>query len=243
MTFAPEVFSDTVAAITARLAARHDGLSVVNAVIAACQTLLTPAVSGVLIADPRGGLTLLDASDERMPVVELLRSQAVQGPCLDCTMGKTVISSTDLEADGTRWPQFARAASAEGFRSVYAFPLRLDGRAVGGVTLLFTRCGELAEWQVRLGQSLADLAMLGLTQERDPRRVERLAELTLTAVNDRAHIAQAVGVLAGTLGLEPESARARMSECSSRTGRPLRELAQAITDGSLAPTALDVEKA
>ncbi|WP_236649989.1 GAF and ANTAR domain-containing protein [Kutzneria albida] len=238
MRTAPEVFSDCVAAITARLAARHDRLSVLDAVITAYGDLLAPAVSGTLIADPRGGYALLSASDDRVRFIELPQIQFDQGPCLDSITGNTLVDSLDLEADRVRWPRFAKAAANEGIRSAYAFPLSLDGRAVGGINLFFTRRTELVGWQLRLGQSLANLATLGLTQERDPRRVERLAEQTMTALNDRVHIGQAIGVLAGDLGLTPEVARHWLYEYSSRTGRSPRELAQALTDGSLAPADL-----
>jgi hypothetical protein len=88
---------------------------------------------------------------------------------------------------------------------------------------------------LNLGQALADLAVLGLTQERDERRVERLAEQTLTTLNDRIHVSQAIGLLAGALDLAPDDARALLMEHSVVTGRSVRDLAKAITDGSLPP--------
>jgi hypothetical protein len=68
-----------------------------------------------------------------------------------------------------------------------------------------------------------------------------LAEHTLTTLNDRVHIGQAVGVVAASLGIDPDEARARLFAHSAGWGRSLREVARAVTDGTLDPRAvLDV---
>jgi hypothetical protein len=51
-------------------------------------------------------------------------------------------------------------------------------------------------------------------------------------------VSQAVGILAGALDLEPEIARARLIAHGARTGRPLRDLAKDLTDGTLVPATL-----
>lgn len=91
---------------------------------------------------------------------------------------------------------------------------------------------------MRFGQALADLAVLGLSQEHDGRRSERLAELALTTVNERAHINQAVGLVAGTLGLSPETARARIIAFAHRNDASLRAIAHRITHAELSADTL-----
>lgn len=238
VTTAPDLVSDTVAAITARLAARHDGLAILRAVTEACGTLLSADATGVLISDPRGGVGVASASDERARFIELLQAQIEQGPCLDCITDNAQIVCVDLDVDRQRWPKFTAAALDAGFRSIHAFPLRLVSHAVGGVNVLFSQPTDLSPEKARLGQALADLAVLGLTQERDERRIERLAEQTLTTLNDRIQVGQAVGMLAGELDLSPSDARARLVAYGESTGRSLRDLARAVTDGSLAPRAI-----
>lgn len=239
MTIAPNRVSDSVAAITARLAARHDGLAILRAVTDACVELLSADATGVLVRDPRGGVAVGSASDERARFVELLQVQVNQGPCLACITDNAQVASSDLEVDRSRWPEFAEAALAAGYWSVYAFPLRLMSHAVGGINVLYQRPTELSTATRNLGQALADLAVLGLTQERDERRVERLAEQTLTTLNDRIRVSQAVGIIAGALELTPDDARTLLTEHAKVTGRSVRDLATAITDGSLAPGTLN----
>ncbi len=232
---APDLVSDTVAAITSRLVERHDGLTVLSAVTEACSALLSADATGVLMTDPRGGLEIVAASDERARFVELLQAQTSEGPCLDCITGNTVVTSTDLAADSATWPRFAPAVVKVGFHSVHAFPMRLMDRAVGGLNLFFGASTDLPPALRRLGQVLADLAVLGLTQERDQRRIDRLVEQTLTTVNDRARMGHAVGMVAGGLGITAEAARGLLAAHSSATGRSPRDVALAVTEGTLAP--------
>jgi transcriptional regulator with GAF, ATPase, and Fis domain len=233
----PDHVSDALAAITVRLAARHDALSVLRAVADACGSLLSADAAGILVADPRGGVAVAAASDDRARFAEFLQAQTQEGPCLDCIAGNAEIAVVEL-AEEDRWPRFTSAAQGTGFRSIHAFPMRLASRATGGINMFFTRRTELSAHERRLGQALADLAVLGLTQERDERRAERLVEQTLTALNDRVTVSHAVGMLAGALSLTPDDARALLTSRSKSTGRPLSDLARAIIDGSLTPDAV-----
>lgn len=117
---------------------------------------------------------MLAASDERARIVELFQANVRQGPCLACIEDNTSVVSADLGQD-PRWPEFAAA--------------------IVDLNLLYTAPTELSGAQLRSGQALADLAVLGLTQEHDQRRVERLAErpratvgLSLAADSCRVHI-------------------------------------------------------
>lgn len=225
-------FSDAVAGITALLAARHDSLTILRAVTDACAAILEADATGVLVRDPRGGFEVADASDARARFAELLQTHVRQGPCLDCIEHDTVVSSGDLASE-QRWPQFASEAMTVGYRAFYAFPLRLIDHAIGGLNVFYAEPTTLSGLRSVRAQALADLAVLGLTQERDQRRIERLAERTLTTLNDRAQLNQAVGIVAASLQLQPEAARFALSAFSVRSGRPLLDIAKGLTDGSL----------
>jgi hypothetical protein len=154
---------------------------------------------------------------------------------VDCITKNALVSARDLTEQSARWPDFAPAAVAAGYRSCDSFPMRLDSRAIGGLNILRSRPEGLDDGQLNLGQCLADLAVLCLTQERDERRAERLAERTLTTLNDRVLISQAVGMVAAALAIEPADARALLSAYSTDTGRTLRDLANALMEGGLTP--------
>ncbi|MBB5958619.1 GAF domain-containing protein [Saccharothrix tamanrassetensis] len=224
--------------LTASLVGQHDADSVLRLVTAACTKLLGASATGVMMVDPRGGISVVSASDERARFVELLQSQIDQGPCVDCIRGDVDVGCPDLAAELDRWPSFGQAAFDTGFRAIHAVTLRLDGRPVGGLNLLYTRTAHWETWQERLGRVLGDLAVLGLSQERDPSRMHRLAERTLTALNDRVLLAHATGLVAGVLDTDTGQARSLISDYAARRHDPLRDVARAIVDGGVDPAAL-----
>jgi GAF domain-containing protein len=200
--------------------------------------LLGAAATGVMLVDPRGSIEVVSASDRPARFVELLQTQTEQGPCVDCITAGTVVYASDLETERERWPDFVPAALEVGYRAVAAIPLRLDGHAIGGLNLLYTERTVLTEWQLRLAQVIADLTVLGLVQEPGTRRADRLAERTLTALNDRVRLDQAIGLIAGTLDISPAAARLALTEYADRHQQTLRDVARAITDGAMDPAAL-----
>jgi GAF domain-containing protein len=133
---------------------------------------------------------------------ELMQIQADEGPCIDCVRTGEPVTITDLDTAAAHWPRFAaalheRIAPDEGrYRSVHALPLRLRGEAIGGMNLFHTRPGPLPAADLRLGQALADIATIGILQERAIRHGEILTEQLQHALNARVVIEQAKGVLA-----------------------------------------------
>jgi GAF domain-containing protein len=230
-----ERFATLLAPITTALAGRHDGLTILARVNEAVRAALGANATGVLVRTPGGDLHLLAASDERAQLVELLQAHTGEGPCVDAIRTGEVIGVDDLTTEGERWPVFTASALRLGYRAIHAIPMILDDHPIGGVNLLHDTATTLSATQQALGRCLADLAALGLAQETDARRAQRVVERTLTAVNDRAHLSQAIGFVAGTLGIDVDEARTLVWQYNRRTGDPVRHLAQALTDGTLSP--------
>jgi GAF domain-containing protein len=227
-----DFLTGALAEITGFLVAGGRGGAVLQLVDDACTRVLGVAAAGVIVRDPRGDIEVVAASDEQARFVELLQSQIEEGPCVDCIRTSEMVNVPNLADAADDWPGFVPAALAAGYRAVHALPLRLGGRAIGGLNLLHTSELWLTELQQRLAQTFADLAMIGLSQEHDTeRKMERLAEETLKALNDRATMGQAVGVVAGSLDVHPERARLMISLYSRRRDRHAHELAQSIIEG------------
>ena len=156
--------------ITTRLVGGADAGAVLDLVTGACVDVMGAAAAGVLMREPLGGVRVVAASDERTPVVTVLEAQYIDGPSLDCLASGTTAGSSNLGGLRDTWPQFVAAAVAAGFHAAYAVPMRLDGEAVGGLNLLFSSRAVVDGPRLRLCQVLADLAVLGLAQERDGSR-------------------------------------------------------------------------
>jgi GAF domain len=136
-------------------------------------------------------LRVAAASSEAAGLLELFQIQNDQGPCLDCFRTGRPVTAADLAGPDQRWPRFAAAATQAGFRTVEALPMRLRNQVIGALNLFRAGPGPLDSADIRLGQALADVATIGLLQERSVRRSETVAEQLQGALNSRVIIEQA----------------------------------------------------
>jgi len=91
---------------------------------------------------------------------------------------------------------------------------------------------------MRLGQALADVATIGLLQERNLRRSETVAEQLQAALNSRVVIEQAKGKLAERLGLDMAQAFSLMRDHARARNLRLADVAQSVIYGSETVTGL-----
>lgn len=168
--------------------------------------LFDARAAGLLLADHRGRLNVMAASDERSELLELFQVQAGEGPCQDCFTSGTAVVNADLATAEDRWPRFAPRAVAAGYRSVHAFPLRLRGHTYGALNLFGTDTGQMDPSEVRVVQALADVATIGMLQQRAIQRGDDLTEQLQGALNSRVVIEQAKGVLAQIHTITPDEA-------------------------------------
>ena len=168
--------------------------------------LVGSSAAGLLLADPQGVLQFMAASDERAEMLELFQVQAHEGPCQDCFNEGAAVVNADLTTAQDRWPHFAPRAVAAGFASVHAFPLRLRREVIGALNLFGSTVGQMDPEDARTVQALADVATIGLLQERAVRRGEVLTEQLQGALNSRIVIEQAKGALAQIHGCSVDEA-------------------------------------
>jgi transcriptional regulator with GAF, ATPase, and Fis domain len=172
-----------------------------------CVDLLDVAAAGVLLADQRGGVRMAAASSESAELLELFAASTRSGPCVECLRTGQPVSSTDLAAEAQRWPQFAAAAEVCGFGAVHVVPMRLRREVIGALSLLNTHASGVEPMSSDLGQALADVATIGILQQRNIEHTEQLTEQLQSALNTRVVIEQAKGMLAAhSTTLTPEQA-------------------------------------
>ncbi len=188
------------------------------------------AVAGVLLGDERGALRVAAASTEQ--TLELLQSQADEGPSPDCMLTGQPIAVTDLATCAERWPDFAAQARTSGLAWALAVPMRLRTERVGALTVYGTEPVIIDAAAVRLGQALADMATIGLLQARTTCPRETIVEQLQKTINDRVIVEQAKGVIAERLGLDMDRSFALLRGSASKEGRRLPDLARAVVDGT-----------
>jgi GAF domain-containing protein len=195
--------------------------------------LLGADAAGVILSDQHGHLQVVASTSNHAQDLELFELQSDEGPCLDCFRTGRVVANVDPDEAAARWPRFSTASIGAGYRSAHAIPLRLRDKTIGAMNLFCVNQFALSEDDLALGQALADVATIGLLQERAVRESELIAEQLQTALNSRVLIEQAKGVLLARAGVDVDEAFRLMRNYSRQSNRPLRDVAAAIVDGSL----------
>jgi GAF domain-containing protein len=208
-----------------------DMLEFLHSLVERCVELLDVTAAGVVLSDQKGGLAMAAASSEQARLVELFAVQADDGPCLDCVRTGRPVSSTDLTADTARWPRFGPAAREAGFRAAYALPMRLRQTVIGSLNLLDTQPDHVDDADVRMGQAMADVATIGLLQQRAIQDSAVLAEQLQTALNSRVVIEQAKGVLFAHGGVDMPSAFTAMRGYARNNHLRLVDVARSVAEG------------
>lgn len=155
--------------------------------------------------------------------------QTDDGPCLDCVRTGQPVYSTDLVTDARRWPRFAPAAR---FVATHAVPMRLRGTVIGALSLFKAEPNGVDRLSVQLGQALADVATIGMLQQRAIDDNTVLVEQLQTALNSRVVIEQAKGVLSAHSGVDMDHAFAALRGYARSHNLRLSELAFAVANGA-----------
>jgi GAF domain-containing protein len=159
--------------------------------------------------------------------------QSDEGPCLDCFRTSQPIAAPDLRGR-TEWPRFVTHTLDTGYRSVHAVPLRLRTETIGALNLFSIQPRALGPDELRIAQALADVATIGILQERAIRRREVLAEQLQVALNSRIVIEQAKGVLAERGQLEMERAFEVLRGHARSTQQRLSDVALGVANRTIA---------
>jgi GAF domain/ANTAR domain len=186
---------------------------------------------GLLLANQRGRLQFMAASNEDVKRLELFQVQVNEGPCLDAFQSGQPVVNADLWDATDRWPSFAPRATAQGYRSAHAFPLRLRQDVIGAIGVFGSDVRQLAPAEIHVAQALAHVATIGLLQERAIRRGEVLAEQLQSALNSRIVIEQAKGAIAQFRNVSVDDAFMLLRDHAQRTKQRLGDVAHAaLTD-------------
>ena len=222
----------------------YDIIDLLDRLVGFCVQLLPAQAAGIVLGDARHELRAVAASSEAAQLMELLQLQSDEGPCLDCFQTATAVSIADLTQAVDRWPAFVAAVAQRGqFRSVHALPLRLRDRAIGALNLFHRQPGSLADADLAIAQALADVATIGILQERAIRRGEVLNEQLQAALTSRVIIEQAKGVIAQQSGLDMDQAFRQLRTYARNHNLKLSDVARDIVQGTLDLVSLSAPRA
>jgi transcriptional regulator with GAF, ATPase, and Fis domain len=220
--------------ITHTLIDDYDVTEVPHRLVEFCVDVLGADAAGMLLSD-QGRLSVVASSSARTHQVGLFQLDTDEGPCLACARTGEPVLVADIEAAHAHWPRFVGAAVERGFASVHAVPMRLRCDTIGALTMFGDRPGAMAEQEVRVAQALADIATVGILQQRTIRRGEVLTQQLQTALHTRITIEQAKGVLAQAGGLDMADAFAALRTYGRGHQARLVDVARRLVAGDLRP--------
>ncbi len=222
---------DAFVSLADTLVAGYDPADLLQHLAESAVRLLGPTAAGILLADGSGQLRLVASSSEAVKDLELLQLQSDVGPCLECfATGATVVAVDPGDVEG-RWPGFAPGMRAHGLLGVVAVPLRLRDQTLGALGMFSDRWHVPGPDAVRVAQGLADIATIGLLQERAASDARALASHLQTALDTRVLIEQAKGLIAAQLGTSVADAFLLLRSTARRRGTKLRDLSLALVEG------------
>jgi transcriptional regulator with GAF, ATPase, and Fis domain len=213
----------------------YDVLDLLDRLVTDCVDLLDVTAAGLLLADQRGNLQLMASSSEESRVLELFQLEDREGPCLESVRTSSTVTATDMAEMERRWPRFAVVALAAGYTSVHAFPMRLREETIGALNLFGSKGSSIAEDDQLIAQALADIATIGILQQRSLHRASLVAEQLQVALNTRIVVEQAKGVLAEYARVDMPTAFAALRSYARGSNQKIGVVADALVRRDLPP--------
>ena len=178
-------------------------------------------------------LELADTLVERFDGIEFLHDLAERSVELLGVAATGILVADDhgvlrlmaMAGDGVGSPEVSHDGEDARWAAVDAFPMRLRTEVIGSLNLFRTSPGALPPETATLAQSLANVATISLLQVRAVRQGSDVAERLRTALDGRAAIEQAKGVLTERLEIGVADAFSLMRTYARNTGQLLSEVA------------------
>jgi GAF domain-containing protein len=223
---------DTFVELADTLAGDYDVADFLDRLIDRCLVLLEADVAGVLLESPAGDLRLAAGTSEEMKTIEQAELATGEGPCVQAYRTREAVIAPDISAERDRWPDVAPRLLDLGMRSGHAFPLQLRDDCIGALNLYRREARPFEATAISLAQALADVAAIGILQERKSRAAEERSAQLQHALDSRIVIEQAKGVLAERHAVSPQRAFEVLRAYARDHNLKLRDVSDRILAGN-----------
>lgn len=213
--------------------ARETVRSTTTSLCAVCVELLSVTGAGITImgGDQAGPICV---SDPSVSALEDLQYGIGQGPCRDAFRSGISVHAPRLDDIAwSRWPSFVDLARISGFGAVFAYPLSAEGANVGVLTLYQRLEGSLSEAQNNDSVALAEVLTETVLSLQDEAPAGTLAAGLDEAVEYRAEIYQASGMVAVQLSISATDALLRIRAHAFANDQSVAETAAQIVNRRL----------
>jgi GAF domain-containing protein len=191
------------------------------------------AVSITLVRNERAFTAAYDG--EMSLAADELQYEHGYGPCMDAGRGGVVLRVDDMHTE-ERWPDYVAHVRAETpVRSSLSVPLPYQGATIGALNIYSSRPAAFASPE-SLGAALeaAEVIAVAIANADAHWQLGEQARNMRLAMDSRAVIEQAKGVLMAQRRVNAEQAFEILREASQRYNRKLRDIALGIVESTAA---------
>lgn len=213
---------------------KYDIIDFLQTLAERCVDLVDVSAAGIMLADPRRELRHAACSNEEMRLVELFELQVEEGPCFDAYRTRAPVICASPEEAAERWPEFAHNANKYGFSGFSAVPMRLRSDVVGALNLFSFEASALGGDDIKVVQAMADIATIGILQERSIQDAHAFSTQLELALESRVVIEQGKGIVAECNHIGVDKAFDLIRNFARAHNRLLSDTARQIIDGTLA---------
>jgi hypothetical protein len=155
-----------------------------------------------------------------------------EGPAIDSYAAGKPVLVDDVGSFGSRWPQFTRAITHAGIRSLYALPLQLGAIKLGVLVLYRDHPGVLEGEALSAALLVADLVTNQVLDMQSGAAAEALA-WGIEVDDYRAVVHQATGMISAQLDCAIGEALVRLRGRAFANEQPIDEVAADVVTGRL----------
>jgi hypothetical protein len=210
----------------------YDLVDLLHTLVSQCVPLFDASAAVILTDDTE--LEVVASTNERSRLVEILQLRSGSGPCVESVITGHAVAVADIGASGPKWPQFRAGALEQGFASMFSVPMRLRSTTIGSLNLFWDSVGGVPAADAPTVQALADVATIGILQERALRQSDVARQQLQYALSSRVVIEQAKGVISYTHSASMDEAFTMIRHYARSNGVPLADVAAQIVAGDLA---------
>ena len=149
------------------------------------------------------------------------------GPCIDASMSGDPLAVPDMHAED-RWPDWAAFAAKQGAGSSMSIGLPIQQAVIGALNIYAPEVNAFDQDAVTVAQSFAAYAAVAVANAHLYDSTATLARQMQAAMENRAVIEQAKGIIMGERRCAPDEAFGILAKISQDTNRKVRDVAAAL---------------
>ena len=152
-----------------------------------------------------------------------------EGPCITCMQSRRPTLSGSLGSD-SRWPRLGGRVARMGVHSALAMPLLIGDQVIGAINTYAYRRDAFGEHAVQLGTQFAGPAAVSVYNAQLLAGAQERTKQLQRALESRAVIDQAIGIIRSRSGVSAEVAFDRLTRLSQTENTKLHVVAEHLVE-------------